>query len=144
MSREAMPDTERVDSAADNTTRHPSGVIATIVGLLILVFVVWGLAAASVLVGMVSDPCASRAYECNYERIWAGQDIAEYGVIVVGVIAIIASFVNLRARRSAWWIPPLALVLAVGVSLGGFEFARSGVESGLGPDWSPSDRPAQL
>lgn len=139
-----MPDTERVDSVADNTSRHPSGVIATIVGLLVLAFVVWGLAAASVLVGMVSDPCWSRAYECNYERLWAGQDIAMYGPIVVGVIAIIASIVNLRARRSAWWIPPLALVLALGVSIGGFEFARSGVESGPGPDWSPTDRPASL
>lgn len=139
-----VPDTERVDLDDDLMTRNPLDVIATIFGLLILVFAVWGLAAASVVLGMASDPCGAPTVVCDYGFFTAGESIAMYGVIAVGVIGIVMAILRVRAGRSAWWIPPLAILVAVGAVLLGGEVATLGVQPGPGPEWEPTDRPAQL
>ena len=140
----SCPILKRVDLDDDLRTRNPLDVIATIFGLLILVFAVWGLAAASVVLGMASDPCSARAVVCDYRFFTAGESIAMYGAIAVGVIGLVMAILRLRARRSAWWIPPLAILVAVGALLFGGEVATLGVQPGPGPEWEPTDRPAQL
>lgn len=47
-------------------------------------------------------------------------------------------------RRLAWWIPAVAVVAIFVLYFAGGELAKIGVQSGPGPSWSPTDRPAQL
>ena len=118
--------------------------VMTIVGLLLLVPGVAGLAFYSVAVFFVSDSCGMPVTECNRELILAGHHIAKYGTIGIGLVALVASVLLMRSRRRAAWVPPVAAVLALGVFIGGGEFAKLGVQPGPGPEWSSTDRPARL
>ena len=118
--------------------------VFTIVGLLLLAPVVAGLAFYSVVVFFVSDSCGMPVTDCNHELILAGHYIAKYGAIGIGIVALVASVLLIRSRRRAAWVPPVAAVLALGLFIGGGEFAKLGVQPGPGPEWSPTDRPARL
>ncbi len=93
----------------------------------------------AIFVHGVSGRCGGGVYVCDDGVIAAGVVIAQVGVLVVGVGALIASIVRLAARRPAWWVPPVAFLVAIGVLFGGAALAQLGVQQGPRPVWSPEE-----
>jgi hypothetical protein len=93
----------------------------TIVGLLLLVPAVLWLAWASMWLGAVVSRCDG--LPCN-GAVEAGMVTAAFGPPAVWVLALVASIVVIARRRRAWWIPPVALFVAIGVHHAGAWFAQ--------------------
>ena len=87
----------------------------------------------------LSGGATAVSHVCDDGIIASGVVIAQVGVLVVGVGALIASIVRLAARRPAWWVPPVAFLVAIGVLFGGAALAQLGVQQGPRPDWSPDE-----
>ena len=84
---------------------------ATIIGLLLLAPVVLWFAWQGAWIGAKVGLCHSSA--CRTSAIDTGMAVAVYGPLIAWVLAHAASILRLALRRTAWWIPPVALVVAI-------------------------------
>ncbi|MBT2517691.1 hypothetical protein J7E29_09625 [Streptomyces sp. ISL-90] len=96
----------------------------TIAGLLLLAPAVLWFAWMGAWVGSVTGRCQFNV--CNDGAITAGIGVAAFGPVVVWVVALVTSIVLLARRRTAWWVPPIALFVAIGVLYAGAELAEWG------------------
>jgi hypothetical protein len=103
----------RIDVEPDRRAARTADLVATIVGLLLLVAGVLWLAWMGFWVGAVTGQCQYRV--CNDDAIAAGMMMAALGPVVVWVVALVVSIVLLILRRTAWWIPPVAFLVAIAV-----------------------------
>ncbi len=129
----------RAESEASVRSVDRVDLAGTIVGLIILAVAVGWLSWMGLWVGAVTGRCDGGVYVCDDGVIAAGVVIAMVGPLLVGLAALIVSVVRLAVRRPAWWIPPLAFLVAIGVLFGGAALAHLGVQDGPRPVWSPEE-----
>ena len=126
-SERALPTVDRVDLAG------------TIVGLVVLAVAVGWLSWMALWVGSVTGRCEGQVHVCDDGVIAAGVGIAMVGPLLIGVAALIVSVVRLAAQRPAWWVPPVAFLVAIAVVFGGAGIAHLGVQQGPRTAWSPEE-----
>ncbi|HVL62131.1 MAG TPA: hypothetical protein VM430_12115 [Microbacterium sp.] len=113
-----------VDAEPDRRGTRTADLVATIIGLLLLVpWVLW-LAWQGAWIGALTGLCQSSA--CRNDAIETGMAFAVYGPVAVWVLALVASIVRLALRRTAWWIPLVGFLLAIVVQRFGGWIAAGG------------------
>ena len=119
-----QPDTS-IDVEADRRRARTADLFATIVGMLLLAAAALYLGYWGLWVSSVTWRCGGN-YICNEGLVSTGLFMASAGPVVVWVVALIGVIVLLALSRRAWWVAPVALLLAIAAQNIGSWLARYG------------------
>ena len=110
--------------------RRPVIVWDLVVTIVLLVLMV----GAGLLLGLFgflflafSDSCGA-SMRCDYDVMTTGVFVAVGGVLLVGLLALVAAVILLVLRRIAFWVPLVGIVLMVAAFWLGASISTSGVQ----------------
>nr|WP_240665820.1 DUF6264 family protein [Agromyces sp. LHK192] len=113
------------DLEADRRRERRWNIATTTVALVLLIPAVLGLAWMGLWVQAVTGQC-STFNVCNDGLIIAGTAVAMLAPIVLWFAAVVVSIVLIVRERWAWWVAPVALVVAYAVQWLGSGIAQWG------------------
>jgi len=98
----------------DSRTARSDNVLATVLLFLLLLLVAAFLSFRAMFLGFWVDACGVVTIPCEPGLFRAGRLAGVFSPWVIFVVALLLSIVLIAIRRRAFWVPLLAIVLAVG------------------------------